>query len=200
MKQNRLAARATAWRQSRGGLGAANLQTAVETALAVALVAQAAHIALALRDKPDPAPASSIAGASSSPVDRTILTRFDPFSPPGLAWDSSPGGDARSLRLFGVQVDGARSLAIIAASDGRQVAVAPGETVEPGLVLESVGLDHVVLRRGSHALRLAFDEPAPAGAAPAGSEPRPVARASSFPAPLGVGEIGSAPSDGKAGS
>jgi general secretion pathway protein C len=105
--------------------------------------------------------------ASATP-DVSVLARIDGFfrtgSPSSLA--EATAANSGSLRLFGVRAGGAGGgSAIIGLSDGRQVSVAVGEEIEPGLRLESVASDHAVVARGASRTRLAFSE-APAGAAP----------------------------------
>ncbi|MFN4295396.1 MAG: type II secretion system protein N [Brevundimonas sp.] len=99
--------------------------------------------------------------------DISVLARTDGFfrtgAPSSLA--EATAANSGSLRLFGVRSGGSGSgSAIIGLSDGRQVSVAAGEEIEPGLRLESVASDHVVVTRGASRTRLAFSE-APAGAA-----------------------------------
>lgn len=133
--------------------------------LAVLLVMQAGRTGYMLWDA-TPADMGAPAPPPTPPIDRSILTRFDAFSPPAHeGGDIAIGGEDSPLRLFGVQVEGDRSVAIIGASDGRQMSVAIGEPVEPGLVLRSVAVDNVVLTRGSVRIRLAFGEAAPAATA-----------------------------------
>nr|WP_231379054.1 type II secretion system protein N [Brevundimonas sp. BAL450] len=105
--------------------------------------------------------------ASATP-DVSVLARIDGFfrtgAPSSLA--EATAANSGSLRLFGVRAGGAGGgSAIIGLSDGRQVSVAVGEEIEPGLRLESVASDHAVVARGASRTRLAFSE-APAGAAP----------------------------------
>ena len=100
--------------------------------------------------------------------DVSVLARIDGFfrtgAPSSLA--EAMAANSGALRLFGVRAGGAGGgSAIIGLSDGRQVSIAVGEEIEPGLRLESVASDHVVVARGASRTRLAFSE-APAGAAP----------------------------------
>lgn len=121
---------------------------------------------------PPPAPVS----ARSSPVDYSVFQRFDAFFRTGgqgsLAEATAAG--SQQLRLYGVRSDGeGGGSAIIGLADGRQVSVAVGEAVEPGLVLQAVAADHVVLARGASLSRLIFSE-APVGvAAPPAPSPTP---------------------------
>jgi general secretion pathway protein C len=103
----------------------------------------------------------------SAMPDVSVVTRIDGFfrtgAPSSLA--EATAANSGALRLFGVRAGGAGGgSAIIGLSDGRQVPVAVGEEIEPGLRLESVASDHVVVARGASRTRLGFSE-APAGAA-----------------------------------
>jgi general secretion pathway protein C len=74
-----------------------------------------------------------------------------------MAEDTAAGSS--QMRLFGVRADGAGGgSAIIGLADGRQISVGVGEAVEPGLTLQSVGADHVVLSRNGALSRLIFAE------------------------------------------
>jgi general secretion pathway protein C len=156
------------------GVGAAlaarpdRVRAAVEMALALVLVVQLGRlvwIAVEPVRAPD-APAATTRAAQ--PVDYSVFQRFDAFFRTGgqssLAEETAAGSS--QMRLFGLRSDGAGGgSAIIGLADGRQVSVAVGETVEPGLTLQSVGADHVVLARGSSLSRLIFTD-LPIGAAP----------------------------------
>ncbi len=86
---------------------------------------------------------------------------FDPFFRVGaqgaLAEATASAGGA--LTLFGLRAGGeGGGSAIIGLPDGRQMSVAVGEAVEPGLILAEVGADHVVLSRGAARSRLGFGQ------------------------------------------
>ena len=180
------------WRQTNAwvlprGLATPRVKFAVELTLVVLLAMQTGHIGYTLWE----AAPSDVGAAAPGPrlsVDRSILTRFDAFSPPPSgSEDVVIGGGDSPLRLFGVQVEGDRSVAIIGGADGQQMSVAVGEPVEPGLVLRSVAVDHVVLARGPVTIRLAFGDPAPAAtAAPRSSGQRAISPAQPAP-PRAVG-------------
>jgi general secretion pathway protein C len=88
--------------------------------------------------------------------------------------------------LYGLRSDGAGGgSAIIGLADGRQVSVGVGEEVEPGLVLQSVGVDHVVLSRGGSLSRLIFSD-VPVGAAPPPPPPPGPQTVTPTPAPAAV--------------
>lgn len=145
------------------------LRQGVELALAAALIAQLAQLGWTVAR-----PAlSAEAGTNAAPVvnnaaDPAVFQRFDAFFRTGgqssLAEASAAGSG--QMRLYGLRSDGAGGgSAIIGMADGRQVSIAVGEEVEPGLVLRGVGPDHVTLARGVSLSRLEFSE-IPLGVAP----------------------------------
>lgn len=144
------------------------VRTVVEIALALALVFQLAQFGwIVLR----PAPAAAVMTPRPSavtPADPSVFQRFDAFFRTGgesSLSDVTASGSSQ-LRLYGLRSDGSGGgSAIIGLGDGRQVSVGVGEPVEPGLVLQSVGPDHVVLARGTSLSRLVFTE-LPMGVAP----------------------------------
>ena len=85
------------------------------------------------------------------------------------------------LVLHGVRVGGADSAAYLSTGDGRQGAYRIGDAVGPGLTLQAIATDHVMVRAGSALRRLPLIEhaaasaaiPAPAPARPGRSGPRP---------------------------
>jgi len=145
------------------------VRTGVEITLALILAVQLGRLVwIVAEPRTDLVAASSAAGAPVKPVDYAVFQRFDAFFRTGgqssLAEASAAGSS--QMRLFGLRSDGAGGgSAIIGLADGRQVSVAVGETVEPGLTLQAVGPDHVTLSRGGSLSRLIFAD-APVGAAP----------------------------------
>ncbi len=118
----------------------------------------------------EPAPEAPQAAPRVTPeADTTIFQRFDAFFRTGgqSSLAEATGADATQMRLYGVRAGGpGGGSAIIGLSDGRQVSVGVGEEVEPGLVLQSVGSDHVLLARGGSISRLIFTEAPPGTPAP----------------------------------
>jgi len=142
------------------------LRTAVETGLALILIVQLGRLVW-IAVEPVDVPAAAVTRRQAQPVDYSVLQRFDAFFRTGaqssLAEDTASGSS--QMRLFGLRSDGAGGgSAIIGLADGRQLSVAVGETIEPGLILHSVGSDHVVVARGGSLSRLIFSE-LPVGAA-----------------------------------
>lgn len=144
------------------------VRTGVEIALAVVLAVQLARLILIVAQPQTEPVMAPTAALTVAPVDYSVFQRFDAFFRTGgqssLAEASAAG--ASQMRLYGVRSDGAGGgSAIIGLADGRQVSVAVGEQVEPGLVLRGVGSDHVTLARGGSVSRLIFSE-VPVGVAP----------------------------------
>ena len=159
------------------------VRTAVEVALAVVLAVQLGRLVW-IAVEPVDVPTTA-ARPQAGPVDYSVFARFDAFFRTGgqssLAEDTA--AHSGQMRLFGLRSDGAGGgSAIIGIADGRQLSVAVGEAVEPGLILQSVGPDHVVLARGGSLSRLIFSD-LPAGASP--PPPPPPGPQTVTPAPAG---------------
>jgi len=145
------------------------VRTGVEIALALILAVQLGRLVWIVAEPQVSAVAASSAAESPvKPVDYSVFQRFDAFFRTGgqssLAEASAAGSS--QMRLFGLRSDGAGGgSAIIGLADGRQVSVAVGEAVEPGLTLQAVGPDYATVSRGGSLSRLIFAD-APVGAAP----------------------------------
>ncbi|MEA9712721.1 general secretion pathway protein C [Xanthomonas campestris] len=88
------------------------------------------------------------------------------------------------LVLHGVRVGGADSAAYLSTGDGRQGAYRIGDAVAPGLTLQAIAADHVMVRAGSALRRLPLIEQAVASAAiraplPASGDPAAAAAVAS---------------------
>ena len=152
------------------------LRAGVEITLALVLAVQLGRLVWIVAG-PETAPAAvAAAGAPGRPADRSVFQRFDAFFRTGgeSSLSEATAAGSSQMRLYGLRADGAGGgSAIIGLADGRQVSVGVGEAVEPGLVLRSVGPDHVVLARGGSLSRLIFSD-APMGvAAPPPPPPGP---------------------------
>ncbi|HYC98947.1 MAG TPA: type II secretion system protein N [Brevundimonas sp.] len=144
------------------------VRAAVEATLALVLVVQVGRLVWIAVEPTRASPAPAASTRPATPVDYSVFQRFDAFFRTGgqssLAEDTA--GGSSQMRLYGLRSDGAGGgSAIIGLADGRQLSVAVGETIEPGLILQSVGSDHVVLARGDSLSRLIFSD-LPVGAAP----------------------------------
>lgn len=143
------------------------LRVALELALVAALLVQSGRLVWTLVEPRPGVPPVTVAGPAT-PVDLSVFQRFDAFFRTGShgGTDADIASGSSQMRLFGVRAGGSDGgSAIIGFADGHQVSVGLGEAVEPGLVLQSVGTDHVTLARGPAITRLVFTE-APMGAVP----------------------------------
>jgi general secretion pathway protein C len=158
------------------------LRPALDAVLALVLVVQAGRM-IWLFVEPSSPSAEAAPRAPTAPVDRSVFQRFDAFFRTGAQGSlaEATAAEGGQMRLYGVRSDGAGGgSAIIGLADGRQVSVAVGETVDAGLVLQSVAADHVVLARGGSLTRLVFSdipvgaaEPPPPPATPQTVTPQP---------------------------
>lgn len=144
------------------------MRAGVEIALAMSLAIQLGQLVWIVAQPRAKTATVTSAPLEVSPPDYSVFQRFDAFFRTGdlssLAEATAAGSS--QMRLFGVRAGGAGGgSAIIGLADGRQVSVGVGEEVEPGLILQSVGQDHVTLARGGSITRLIFSD-TPVGAAP----------------------------------
>lgn len=113
------------------------------------------------------------AGTSEPGFDWAVFSRFDPFfralgpSAPAI----TQSGASLGLTLFAIRrdKDAGGGSAIVALSDGRQIAVRVGEEVSPGLKLQAITDDGAVFLQGGTLLELNF----PAGSGLGGGLLRP---------------------------
>ena len=159
---------AVSWGKGGLSLRRPSLRRVVEAALILLLLVQAGRLVW-LFAAPMP---QGVQAQPLSEIDLGVLSRFDAFFRNGGGGGGGGGGaeaasaDGGGLTLFGVRADGAGGgSAIIGLADGRQVSVGAGEEVEPGLTLNAVAPDHVMLSRGGAPFRLDFPDMA-SGAAP----------------------------------
>jgi len=139
-----------------------SLRRVVEAALILLLLVQAGRLVW-LFAAPTP---QAVEARPLSEIDLGVLSRFDAFFRNGGGGAEAAPSDGGGLTLFGVRADGVGGgSAIIGLSDGRQVSAGAGEEVEPGLTLNAVAPDHVMLSRGGASFRLDFPDMA-SGAAP----------------------------------
>lgn len=162
------------WADARGRMPAqVDTTTVICAVLTLGLAIQAGRLAWIVFE-PQPAIAPAAQTVTPAP-DLDVFGRFDAFFRTGgqSSLAEATGADATQMRLYGVRAGGPDGgSAIIGLADGRQVSVGVGEEVEPGLVLQSVAADHVILARGASVSRLVFTEipsNAPQPPAPAAS-------------------------------
>ncbi len=158
------------------------VRSAVEATLALLLIVQLGRLVW-IAVEPVDVPAAEVTRPQVRAADYSVFQRFDAFFRTGgqssLAEDTA--SHSGQMRLFGVRSDGAGGgSAIIGLAAGRQLSVAVGERLEPGLILQSVGADHVVLARGGSLSRLIFSD------LPAGDPASLVAEASLRPRMQGL--------------
>jgi general secretion pathway protein C len=144
-----------------------DLVTALCAVLALGLLVQIGRLAWVFIE-PQPVVGARTQSVGSAP-DIGVFGRFDAFFRTGgqSSMAEATGADASQMRLYGVRSGGGDGgSAIIGLADGRQVSVGVGEEVEPGLFLQSVAADHVVLARGGALTRLVFTELPPGAPQP----------------------------------
>lgn len=110
-----------------------------------------------------------------------LFAGFDPFFRNDAAADSTQNVTSLSLTLFGVRTNESSGggSAIIAGEDGIQNSFAVGEEVAPGVTLDAVAFDHVILSRGGVKESLYLDQSVPAETvSPSGTAPQAVPSAS----------------------
>ncbi|WP_374515522.1 type II secretion system protein N [Brevundimonas sp.] len=169
------------------------MRLGIEAVMTLVLAVQAGRLVW-LFVEPAAPPATSPAAATAAPVDYSVFQRFDAFFRTGAQGSlaEATAAEGGQMRLYGVRSDGSGGgSAIIGLADGRQVSVAVGETVDAGLVLQSVAADHVVLARGSSLSRLIFSDvplgaaaPPPPPATPQTVTPQPAAGPAADPAAI----------------
>ncbi len=115
---------------------------------------------------------------------QTLFSSFDPFYPIDSVAATTQNVTSLNLVLFGIRANESSGggSAIIAGEDGIQKSFAVGEEVAPGVTLDAVAFDHVILSRGVVKESLYLDQSVPAETvSPSGvtSQAAPAAPASS---------------------
>lgn len=112
-----------------------------------------------------------------------LFSGFDPFFRNDTVAAGTDNVTSLNLKLFGIRSNESSGggSAIIAGEDGIQNSFAVGEEVAPGVTLESVAFDHVILSRSGVKESLYLDQSVPAetvsptGAAATGASSSPTA-------------------------
>lgn len=93
-----------------------------------------------------------------------LFSGFDPFFRTEVADATSGNVTTLNLTLFGIRSNASSGggSAIIAGEDGVQNSYAVGEEVAPGVTLDAVAFDHVILSRGGVKESLYLDQSVPA--------------------------------------
>lgn len=163
----------------------------VTAVLTVALLVQAVRLVLIFVE-PSGAQAAGLSIAAPRPQPR--LTGFDPFFRNGAASTAmavAASAEGQGITLYGVRAGGGQGGAILAGPDGVQRSYRVGDEVAPGVKLQSVGFDHVILARGGATSRVDFPPSSatyvPPPAAPA-QPVQPAAQPALVPAPAAPAE------------
>ena len=178
---------ASGWSDALRGVDSRAVLTVACGVLTAVLGLQTARLIWILAVEPGGLGAPPAVVAAAAPGDLSILSRFDAFfrgQPGGPPLVEASGAFAEAsggaFQLFGVRATGrGAGSAIIAGPDGRQVSVAAGETIAPGVTLVSVAGDHAVIRRGGQDERIVF---APIVSAPPAAPPLPEPASAGVPA------------------
>ena len=112
---------------------------------------------------------------------QALFSSFDPFYPINSVAATSQNVTSLNLVLFGVRTNESSGggSAIIAGEDGIQKSFAVGEEVAPGVTLDAVAFDHVILSRGGVKESLYLDQSVPAETvSPSGAAPQAAPAAS----------------------
>lgn len=167
---------------------------AVTAALTVALVVQAVRLVLIFVE---PSGAQSAGLSVAAPRPQARLNGFDPFFRNGaasIATATAGAGEGQGITLFGVRAGGGQGGAILAGPDGVQRSYRVGDEVAPGVRLQSVGFDHVILARGGATSRLDFPPSATTYVPPPAAPAQAVQPAPTQPAPTQATDAQAEPS------
>ncbi len=93
-----------------------------------------------------------------------LFSGFDPFFRNDAVAAGADNVTSLNLKLFGIRANESSGggSAIIAGEDGIQNSFAVGEEIAPGVTLDSVAFDHVILSRGGVKESLYIDQSVPA--------------------------------------
>lgn len=134
-----------------------------QAALVLLLALQAGRVAWEMAAPVAPPSAAPL----PTPTQVPALSGYDPFF--GGRTAAADTG-LQGWTLYGVRT-GSRGSAILGRGDGPQAAYRVGDELGPGLVLERVAADHVIVRDGDRARRLDLPGPADAAASAAAASP-----------------------------
>lgn len=120
------------------------------------------------------APSVNVVPASARAA---LFSGFDPFFRNDQPASDTANVTSLSLTLFGIRANESSGggSAIIAGEDGVQNSYAVGEEVAPGVVLDAVAFDHVILSRSGVKESLYLDQSVPAETVNPSSSPAPSA-------------------------
>lgn len=141
----------------------------LEIALVIAIIVVLGKFALSIMGTPktglaaQPLTASvASSGVQITSLDSKVLANFDPFYRDNKSTASLPQKaemapeTTLNLKVFGMRADlgGESSSAIIQTPDGKQSSYYLGDEIIPGVTLEAVEIDYVILNRGGTLERL----------------------------------------------
>ena len=175
-----------AWLQSRR-VKPVSLAYILIVLLAILLAVQAARLFWTVVTPVGPlgnwrAPSVNVVPASARVA---LFSGFDPFFRNDQPATGSANITSLSLTLFGIRANESSGggSAIIAGEDGMQNSFGVGEEVAPGVILDSVAFDHVILSRGGVKESLYLDQSVPADTVGTTSATTPASAPSASSAP-----------------
>lgn len=183
--------------QRRSALALAVLTGVVVASVAIALAGLTWRLA-GLNDGRDRVALAPEPAASARSTDITPILSLAPFG--GGVVDVEASASGLILKAIFMAWPAETSSALIAVGDAPATAVRPGQTLSSGAVVESIGVDHVVLQVGGQSERLEFPKPVDAsGSQPSSAATLPTpqpAQAGTAPAasPTVAGQSGMIPS------
>lgn len=144
----------------------ADLYLVLKAALLAGIAVQAAQLAWGIVTPLGPLGEWRPARARTLPIaaQDSLIASVNPFFRDGAPTAPAVASLPSDLKLFGVRDNVANGSggAIIGTADGKQVSVAVGEEVQPGVRLVEVGFDFAVVERGGARQRIFLDQDKPA--------------------------------------
>lgn len=138
-----------------------------------------------LNDGRDRVALAATVPVSNASVDVAPILSLAPFG--GAASDIQTSASGMILKAVFMAFPAEASSALIAVGEAPALAVRPGQTLSGGAIVQSIGLDHVVLLVGSQSERLEFPKPFdPSGAAATPVPASPTVSLAPASAPIGV--------------
>lgn len=166
---------------------APRLPTALSWMLALAVGWQLSALLWSLVPVPEPMrwrppPAEPAAAPAVRGFDLSVITRaalFGVYEAPSVAVPAQPVLDAPDTRLdltltgIVAATDGRASRALIARGNGEEQPYAVGDMIQPGVILEQIHADRVILSRNGALETLRLDKDSPSSAAVVAPPPTP---------------------------
>ena len=132
------------------GPGPGRLRLALTFRLLAILGLQAARLAWIFLAPGVPLPLTAPSAATTPIADPAILDRFNPFKGASAVPSAQPAAtvEGQILILYGLRTGGRSASAIIGPRGDAQKAYGVGDEIAPGVVLNAIDSDHVVISRG----------------------------------------------------